>query len=149
MDFSSPYTLIIGSSIVLILSFFFGQLSKKTSIPSVLMLIIAGVFINIGLNAAGVPKIDYFPILEILGIVGVIMIVLEAALELKLDRDKIIPISIAFVIALVGLLASTWITALILQFFMPEMSTIQAWICLLYTSPSPRDKRQSRMPSSA
>ena len=23
------------------------------------------------------------------------------------------------------------------------------WICLLYTSPSPRDKRQSRMPSSA
>ena len=25
----------------------------------------------------------------------------------------------------------------------------QAWSCLLYTSPSPRDKRQSRMPSSA
>ena len=25
----------------------------------------------------------------------------------------------------------------------------QAWVCLLYTSPSPRDKRQSRMPSSA
>ena len=24
-----------------------------------------------------------------------------------------------------------------------------AWGCLLYTSPSPRDKRQSRMPSSA
>ena len=24
-----------------------------------------------------------------------------------------------------------------------------AWSCLLYTSPSPRDKRQSRMPSSA
>ena len=23
------------------------------------------------------------------------------------------------------------------------------WSCLLYTSPSPRDKRQSRMPSSA
>ena len=25
----------------------------------------------------------------------------------------------------------------------------QFWTCLLYTSPSPRDKRQSRMPSSA
>ena len=24
-----------------------------------------------------------------------------------------------------------------------------SWLCLLYTSPSPRDKRQSRMPSSA
>ena len=27
--------------------------------------------------------------------------------------------------------------------------SIEAFICLLYTSPSPRDKRQSRMPSSA
>ena len=26
---------------------------------------------------------------------------------------------------------------------------IQGYTCLLYTSPSPRDKRQSRMPSSA
>ena len=26
---------------------------------------------------------------------------------------------------------------------------VWAWTCLLYTSPSPRDKRQSRMPSSA
>ena len=26
---------------------------------------------------------------------------------------------------------------------------VLVWICLLYTSPSPRDKRQSRMPSSA
>ena len=28
-------------------------------------------------------------------------------------------------------------------------SVPQVYICLLYTSPSPRDKRQSRMPSSA
>ena len=28
-------------------------------------------------------------------------------------------------------------------------SGAQGWSCLLYTSPSPRDKRQSRMPSSA
>ena len=27
--------------------------------------------------------------------------------------------------------------------------TLHAKVCLLYTSPSPRDKRQSRMPSSA
>ena len=29
------------------------------------------------------------------------------------------------------------------------MGSILSGICLLYTSPSPRDKRQSRMPSSA
>ena len=42
----------------------------------------------------------------------------------------------------------------LIAFFNPEISPIptskgQAYICLLYTSPSPRDKRQSRMPSSA
>ena len=30
-----------------------------------------------------------------------------------------------------------------------SQSEVQDRICLLYTSPSPRDKRQSRMPSSA
>ena len=30
-----------------------------------------------------------------------------------------------------------------------ELGDVLWYICLLYTSPSPRDKRQSRMPSSA
>ena len=30
-----------------------------------------------------------------------------------------------------------------------EWPADRSWVCLLYTSPSPRDKRQSRMPSSA
>ena len=30
-----------------------------------------------------------------------------------------------------------------------QQSVMQAWICLLYTSPSPRDRTRSRMPSSA
>ena len=30
-----------------------------------------------------------------------------------------------------------------------EKAELEALACLLYTSPSPRDKRQSRMPSSA
>ena len=33
--------------------------------------------------------------------------------------------------------------------FMKREYTMLAIFCLLYTSPSPRDKRQSRMPSSA
>ena len=37
--------------------------------------------------------------------------------------------------------ATTLIHAIVLS--------VPVWICLLYTSPSPRDKRQSRMPSSA
>ena len=30
-----------------------------------------------------------------------------------------------------------------------ELVKLQDWVCLLYTSPSPRDRQKSRMPSSA
>ena len=35
------------------------------------------------------------------------------------------------------------------EILMPTIQSSEIWNCLLYTSPSPRDKRQSRMPSSA
>ena len=31
----------------------------------------------------------------------------------------------------------------------PDLSDVQVIVCLLYTSPSPRDRTRSRMPSSA
>ncbi len=122
------YPLLIEASVILILSFFFGEISKRTSVPSVLLLIILGAGINLILSAIGGVEYDFFPILQTLGTVGLIMIVLEAALELKLDRDKIVPISIALGIALVGLLLSTWVTALILQHFIEGMDSLHAWI---------------------
>lgn len=132
MDILTSYNLIIEASVIIILSFFFGELSRKTNIPSVLMLIVLGIGLKFGLDALGGGEIDFFPILEILGIVGLIMIVLEAALELKLDRDKYIPIAKALVIALVGLIASTWVAALILHQFIPGMDMTSAW---LYATP--------------
>lgn len=128
----NPYNLIIGASIIIILSFFYGELARKTNIPSVLMLIISGILIKFGLDAVGIGDFDFFPYLEILGIVGLIMIVLEAALELELKREKYIPILKAFIIALVGLLASIWIAAIILHQFIPGMSMEAAW---LYATP--------------
>lgn len=132
MDIFSPYNLIIASSAVLIISFFFGELSKKTSIPSVLMLIVLGIGLKMAMDANGIPAYNFFPILEILGIVGLIMIVLEAALELELKREKYVPIAKAFAIALVGLGLSTWVAAEILEYFIPSMTRQQAW---LYATP--------------
>jgi NhaP-type Na+/H+ or K+/H+ antiporter len=128
MEFFSTYPLLIEASIILILSFFFGEISKKTSIPSVLLLIVLGAIINLVMTALDFTDFDFFPILQTLGTVGLIMIVLEAALELKLDKEKIVPITIALVIALVGLLLSTWVTALILQYFIEGMDSLHAWI---------------------
>jgi len=128
MEIFSSYNLIIASSIILILSFFFGELAKKTNIPSVLMLIVLGILMKLGLDTAMEEEFNFLPYLEVLGIIGLIMFVLEAALELKLEKDKYIPIAKAFGIAFIGLMASTWLAALILHQFVPDMPMQQAWI---------------------
>lgn len=128
MDILSTYNLIIEASAIIILSFFFNELSRQTNIPSVLMLIVLGIGLKIGIDALGVKNLDFLPILKVLGTVGLIMIVLEAALELELKAEKILPITKALVIAIVGLLVSTWIAALILHEFVDGMTMQKAWI---------------------
>ena len=129
---ATPYYLIMAASAIIILSFFFGEVAKKTNIPSVLMLIILGILLKIGLDSMGLGGFNFFPALEMLGIVGLIMIVLEAALELELKPEKLVPIAKAMGIALVGLMLSTWIAALILHEFIPDMTMQSAW---LYATP--------------
>lgn len=125
-----PYTLIIGCCVIIICSFFFGEVSKRTNIPAVLMLI----FLGIGLQYAFpfMTEFDLGDTLKTLGTVGLIMIVLEAALELELKPEKYLPIAKSFFIALVGLLLSTWIAAEVLMYFIDGMSTLSAW---LYATP--------------
>lgn len=131
MEIFSSYNLIIGVSIIIILSFLFNSISKKTNIPSVLMLIVLGVGINFALSSfTTIP--NFFPVLEILGIVGLIMIVLEASLELELKKEKLVPIVKSLAVALIGLVASAWVAALILQRFVPGMTMDSA---LIYATP--------------
>ncbi|MDY8136122.1 cation:proton antiporter [Aquimarina sp. 2201CG5-10] len=132
MEIFSSYNVIIGISLTIILSFIFNGIAKKTNVPAVLMLIILGVVIQYVLKAFPGNSIDFFPILEVLGIVGLIMIVLEAALELELKSEKLIPILKSLAIALIGLVASTYIAALILYGLVEGMTMQSAW---LYATP--------------
>lgn len=136
----ADYNFIIEASVILILSFFFGEISKRTNIPSVLMLIILGIIINYVLQYAGITNMDLSEPLSILGIVGLIMIVLEAALELELKREKAIPIIKALGIALIGLLLSTYAAAFILEYFIEGMDSGSSWLGIsgrawLYATP--------------
>jgi NhaP-type Na+/H+ or K+/H+ antiporter len=132
MEILSSYNLIIEVSIIIILSFLFNGIAKKTNIPAVLMLIVLGVALQYGISYFNAEALNFHPILEILGIVGLIMIVLEAALELELKREKLFPILKSLAIALIGLVGSAWIAALILYNFIPEMTMTSAW---LYATP--------------
>ncbi len=136
MEILSSNNLIIGASIIVILSFWFNGISKKTSIPSVLMLIILGIILQYAYRFFTGHEVDFASALAtplaVLGTVGLIMIVLEAALELELKREKLVPILKSMAIALIGLVASAWVAALILFQFIPEM-TMQA--ALIYATP--------------
>lgn len=132
MEILSSYNLIIEVSIIIILSFLFNSIAKKTNIPAVLMLIVLGIGLQYGIKYFNAVSLNFLPILEILGIVGLIMIVLEAALELELKREKLIPILKALTIAIIGLVGSAWVAALILYNLIPEMTMSSAW---LYATP--------------
>ncbi len=85
----STYTIIILLSSVIILSYIFSMLSKKTNIPSVLLLIGTGIVVKQFAGHLWYNDVIINKLVKILGAVGLIMIVLEAALDLKLGREKI------------------------------------------------------------
>ena len=138
MEIFSTYNAIIAASSILILSFFFGEIAKKTNVPSVLMLIVLGLLIQFGVKESNIlgegKNLEQLllPVLKLLGTVGVIMIVLEAALELKLEKEKYWSIAKALAIALVCLLSSTYVAALILHYTVDGM-TMQ--LAMLYATP--------------
>ncbi len=127
----SAYLFVINLCFVVIISFFFNLLAKKTNIPSVLMLILLGLGIQQVLNYFGI-KPEYFNTLEILGIVGLIMIVLEAALDLELKREKWPIIWKSFVIAFVSLVLSSVLITFVIQLFIQNLDFLSA---LIYAIP--------------
>jgi len=131
LDLSSPYVLIIGASVIIVLSYFFNLLSEKTSIPSVLMLILTGILIKLGFDKMHLLLPDLMPVLELLGIVGLIMIVLEAALDLELTKEKLPLIGRSLLVASLALVFSVGGVALVLQQFI-EMDFMKA---MLYATP--------------
>ena len=105
----NAYYLVIAASLVIIFSYFANVISRKTNIPSVLLLIILGVLIKQSFPYFGLSKLPYEGlILEVLGTVGLIFIVLEAALDLELRKDKWPIIWKSMLVALGALLFSSF-----------------------------------------
>ena len=127
----TAYHLIIIFSITIIISYFFNLYAKKSGIPAVLLLIGLGIVINYSLKLSGFPKPDLLPILEVLGVVGLILIVLEAALDLHLVKEKIGLIVNSFLVALMGLGGTAYLSAFALNYFM----SIEVLSAMLYTIP--------------
>lgn len=133
-----PFVLIIFFSIIIIVSFFCNILAKRTNIPSVLMLIGVGLLVQPIIDTAN-PKIPEFQVLEILkvlGNAGLVMIVLEGALDLELTREKRPMIINSFLTAFIGFIGSTLaIAGIIYGVYGYINDNVQFYDCVIYGIP--------------
>lgn len=128
------YYIIIAASIIIILSYLFNWISKSTRIPAVLLLILLGVGLHQGMDLFNLRPdrvmelLKQIRLLEVLGTLGLIMIVLEAALELKIERRKIPLITKSVLLALFGLLANVFIIGTLIKAAITDFSYLTAFI---------------------
>ncbi len=130
MGITTELVLIILCGLV-VLSYFFSIASRYIRVPSVLLLLFAGMGFRMLANAYGFNWQIPSNIVEGLGVVGLIMIVLEAGLDLKLARNKLPLIRNSFVTALLILVISTAIISAIIYFWLKEDITS----CIVYALP--------------
>ena len=112
----NPYVVIILASLLIVFSYIFTQISKYTKIPSVIFLIGTGVAAQFAVKSMGMTVPDLSQHLGLLGIVGLMMIVLEGALDIKIHRNKIRTILAAFATSVIILGVTNSLIACILYF---------------------------------
>ena len=127
MEGINAYSLVIGAAVIIIISYLFNILAQKTNIPSVILLIVSGYAAK---EALGIEfnEEEWFLPLEVLGIVGLILIVLEAALDLELKKNKLRLIWQSSLVAGLSLFFNTFFLAFGIKFFIGNMDMLTAVI---------------------
>ncbi len=110
-------TIIITFCVLLLIAYVFDLTSSKTKIPSVILLLLLGWAVKQLTVLLDIHLPDFSPILPVLGTVGLILIVLEGALELELNESKFGLIRKSFLGALVPMIALAFLLALAFRYF--------------------------------
>lgn len=110
-------SIIITICVLLLLAYIFDFSAAKTRIPAVILLLLLGWIVGQLANYMGVTIPDLNPVLPVLGTVGLILIVLEGALELELNRSKLPVVGKSFIMAVVPLLVISFGLAWCFRYF--------------------------------
>ena len=116
--------------LLIVFSYLFDRLARKTKFPAVILLIFTGILFRVLSSAYGFTQLEFLDdLIPVLGTVGLILIVLEGALELKISKDKL-PIllkglSAALIILLLNIAALQWIFSSLLG-MTPQLSVLSA-----------------------
>lgn len=111
--------LIILSSLV-IFSYVFDLFAKKFRVPSVILLLLSGIGLRYVAGVLDINTINFNSILPLIGTVGLILIVLEGSLELRLEKSKLQLIRSSLSSAFFILLLTTTSIAAFFYFFSGE-----------------------------
>ncbi|MDD4500876.1 MAG: hypothetical protein PHP15_10850, partial [Bacteroidales bacterium] len=96
--------LIITLSVLLLFAYIFDISAAKTKIPSVVLLLLLGWGVRQGTILLDLQIPDLMPLLPVLGTMGLILIVLDGAMELEVDRSKLPLVGKSFFMALLPII---------------------------------------------
>ena len=119
---TNQYSLLIFFSLLIILSYVFNLVAQKIKVPSVLLLLFTGITIRILAPEMANTIQGLDKILALVGTLGLILIVLEGSLELKLSRKKLPLIASSFFSAIIILLITNVLVASVIYWLVPDIS---------------------------
>ncbi len=86
----STLSILIVLPLLIVFSYLFDLIARKTKFPAVILLLFTGILIRTGTTLYGFTEFDFLEnLIPVLGTIGLILIVLEGALELDIKREKL------------------------------------------------------------
>lgn len=142
----STLSILIILPLLIIFSYLFDLIARKTKFPSVILLMFTGILVRVGTTIYGVNEFDFLNnLIPVLGTIGLILIVLEGALELEITVEKLPVIIKGFLAA--GIILILNIIAISLAFEHLLGMTSQA--AVIYATPLSIISSAVAIPSSA
>ncbi|MDH4227522.1 MAG: cation:proton antiporter [Deltaproteobacteria bacterium] len=112
------YILIIALCAIVLISYVFDISASKTRIPSVILLLAVGIALKLISHFLDLPTQDLKTVLPLLGTIGLILIVLEGTLEIRLGKEKTGIIKSSFLSAVIALFIFTLLFSLPLHYLL-------------------------------
>ena len=107
-------TILFVLPLLIIFSYLFDSYARKTKFPAVILLMLTGIIIRVISNLYGFNDFSFLDnLVPVIGTIGLILIVLEGALELEISIEKL-PVILkgffaAFIILVVNIFALTFV----------------------------------------
>ena len=125
-------SILIVLPLLIIFSYLFDIFARRTKFPSVILLVLTGIILRFFSSYSGYSNFEFLDsLVPVLGTIGLILIVLEAALELEIKKEKAQIIIKGFLAALVILV----INIILVSIFFNQVIGLEYSTSVIYAIP--------------